>query len=88
MKYVIIDHGGLELPIIFCDIINHNVFAHLHPVSAGEVRLYGADGPNPDACCCENAIRVAVSGQSTTLKLKSRPEDEEIIARELMRHYH
>lgn len=87
MKYVIVEQSGLELPIIFPDVINHNLFACWRPVSAGEVRIYGAEEPLPDACCCENAIRVAAFGNSTTLKLKSRPEDGELIARELMRHY-
>jgi len=88
MKYVIIDRDGLELPIIFDDILNHSTFSHLNPVSAGVVRIYGTDNPLPDASCCENAIRVSASGESTPLELKSRPEDSEIIAMNLMRHYH
>jgi hypothetical protein len=87
MKYVIIDHDELELPIIFDDIIKHDTFKHLRPISAGEVRIYGADGPLPNACCCENAIRVSVSGRSVTLGLPSRPEDALIIANNIMRHY-
>ena len=67
MKYVIIDHEGLELPIIFDDIIQHSSFSHLKPVSAGVVRICGG---------------------STSLNLKSRPEDEEIITKKLMEHYH
>lgn len=88
MKYVIIDHVGLELPIIFPDILNHSTFIELRPVSAGEVQIYGADGPLPDACCCENALRGCTYGKSVSLNLKSRPEDSELIAKELMRHYH
>jgi hypothetical protein len=88
MKYVIVDVGGLELPIIFPDIINHSQFKGWCPVSAGEVQLYGANGQLEGACCCENAIDVSVFGKSVTLELKSRPEDKEIIERELMRHYH
>ena len=41
-----------------------------------------------DAYCCENAIRVCACGGSTSLNLKSRPEDEEIITKKLMEHYY
>jgi len=88
MKYVIVNVDGLELPIIFPDIINHSRFQNFNPISAGEVELYGAQEPLKTTCCCENAIDVNVFGQSTTLELKSLPEDAVIIQRELMRHYH
>jgi hypothetical protein len=88
MKYVIVDVEGLELPIIFPDIINHSQFKGWCPVSAGEVQLYGAQGPLESTCCCENAIDVSAFGGSTSLNLKSRPQDAEIIRTELMRHYH
>ena len=88
MKYVIYDAGGFEIPIIFPDIINHSDFAHYQPVSAGYCYVYGANEPLPDACCVENALRISVSGESTSLGLKTRPEDEAILAKELMRHYH
>ena len=88
MKYVICDYDGLELPIIFHDIFKHSDFKDFKPVSAGEVKLYGEKGPIEGACCCENAIRVDAFGKSTTLGLKSRPQDEEIIRKELTRHYH
>ena len=88
MKYVIMDHEGLELPIIFPDIIDHSQFKGWSPISAGEIRLYGAQEPREDTCCCENAIDVSADGGSVTLNLKSRPQDAEIIRSELMRHYH
>lgn len=88
MKYIIFKDCGQECAIIFPDIINHSRFQNFNPISAGEVELYGAQEPLKTTCCCENAIDVNVFGQSTTLELKSRPEDAVIIQRELMRHYH
>lgn len=104
MKYIIIDCNGLELPIIFQDIISHSSFETRHEtdetgkvhrffgsdeiVAAGEIRLYGSDEPLPNACCCENAIQVSTFGKSVGLGIPSRPEDNEVIAREIMRHYH
>ena len=88
MKYVIVDVEGLELPIIFPNVIQHCDFKNWKPVSAGEVQLYGAQGPLESTCCCENAIDVSAFGGSTSLNLKSRPQDAEIIRTELMLHYH
>lgn len=88
MKYVMIDFGGTETPIMFPEFLPHTMMAGRNIVSAGEFNIYGTDEPLPNACCCENAIRVSVFGESISLKVKSRPEDAEIIARTLMRHYH
>ena len=89
MKYVIVEEDGIEVPIIFPDIIKHSTFSALKPVSAGFVNFYGDDGPIENACCCNNAIRVSwQGGGSVSLKLQSREEDEEIIRKELHKHYH
>jgi len=103
MKYIIVDHNGLELPIIFPDIIVHTAFetrswkddkGNVHKffgsdeiVAAGEIHLYGTDEPLPNACCAENAIRVSAFGKSVGLGIPSRPKDSKEIAKELMRHY-
>ena len=87
MKYVICDHGGIEVPIIFPDLLNHSDFAGFRPVSAGFVSIYGDDKPKEGACCCENGMRVSVHGKSVGLGIGSRPEDEDILLKELMRHY-
>ena len=84
MKYVMLPS---DIPIIFPDVIQHLTFFNLHPISAGFVHLYGDDKPLEGACVCSNAIRVSVYGESVSLGLKSRPQDEAIITRELHRHY-
>lgn len=88
MKYVIIMRHGLELPVIFPEVIDHDTFRNMNPIAAGEIELYGEDKPLPNSCSCDNAIRVRVFGKSTTLNLKSRPEDQDLITREILRHYH
>ena len=87
MKYIIFDKLGLETPLIFEDIVEHSTFQHLKIISAGEVTLYGADGPIENACSCNNDIEVSAFGKSVTLGVKSRPEDAKIIHRALTRHY-
>jgi len=88
MKYVIVVEHGREVPIIFPNVIQHCDFTNWKPVSAGEVQLYGAQGPLESTCCCENAIDVSAFGGSMSMNLKSRPQDAEIIRTELMLHYH
>ena len=87
MKYIIFKDDFQEVPIIFPEIINHSQFVGLRPISAGFVNLYGDDRPLEGACCSDNAIRVWVGGESTGLRLKSRPEDQEILEKALMLHY-
>jgi len=88
MKYVIVDYLGIETPIIFEEIVDHcSFYERFNIVSAGFVKIYGTEKPIPNACCCENAMKVSVWGESTTLKLKSRPEDEKIILDSIHRHY-
>ena len=90
MKYVILEKDGLELPIIFPDIIDHSTFAHIprsKPISAGFLEVYGDDCELEGATICEKAIKVYAHGMSVSLKLSNRPEDSDILARELMRHY-
>jgi len=88
MKYVIIEQNNCEMPIIFPTELQHSTFQHLNPIAAGEVTFYGADEPLPHACCCENAIRVGAFGKSVSLGLHSRPQDTELIANAIMKHYH
>jgi hypothetical protein len=35
MKYIVIPYKGLEVPIVFPDVIQHDLFTFLHPISAG-----------------------------------------------------
>lgn len=89
LKYIIVKTGGHELPIIFSPIISHIDAAHgfraisdtpySNIVAAGFCRIEVRD------TVCPADIVVDCRGQSTTLKVKSRKEDAEIIKRELNR---
>ena len=81
-KYVIIEHNGLDLPIIFNQIFNHSDFKDVgHIVSAGFVRI--TEVKEVAGMFEMHSEPVAVCyGESTTLKLKSRPMlDAEAIKR-------
>ena len=74
MKYIIFEDDGLEFPVIFPAVAQHNsIIAHskwggkLTPVSAGFVALDF------------NAKDIFAYGDSFSLKLKSRPVDSAII---------
>jgi hypothetical protein len=76
LKYVIVTSMGLEVPIIFPALLDHNYVAQgYNAVSAGYVSVQ----PRGDG------FFVDVWGKSTTLGLQSRPEDVAIIVRELTR---
>ena len=70
MKYVILKELGIEVPIMFPDMVPHNTQADKEPISAGKFRI------SIDV----NDKRIYhVWGESTGLKLQSRPEDADII---------
>lgn len=75
MKYVIVVDCGVEVPIIFNDIIDHDsVVGNRKAISAGKVSFpHGKE-----------KTLVSCWGRSTTLNLRSRFEiDEEIIQKTL-----
>ena len=75
-KYIIWDNGLNECVMIFSNHIMHaNVALALNitPISAGFVE-FTSNG---------DMINVIVSGDSVSLRCKSRPEDANIIANEL-----
>lgn len=63
MKYIIIEYMSMEVPVFFPDIVPHGIFAYLNPISAGFTE----------------ATVNGAHGSSVGLKLKSRPQDAEII---------
>lgn len=74
MKYIIFETlNGLRVPIIFPDFIDHsdirNQCPMYKPLSAGRIH-YNND-----------ETTLICTGESTTLRLKSLPEDEEFINR-------
>lgn len=74
MKYIIIDGSMCEMPFIFPTLVDHDVMAKMvsnvgKPVSAGFVDI-DADG-------------IYAHGKSTSLGIKSRPFDTEVIERHM-----
>ena len=72
MKYIIIKNQGVEVPIMFPDIVQHNTFADMNPISAGKFGIGNFDIGTFN-------VDWKVYGESTSLKLQSRPEDADII---------
>ena len=70
MKYVIIEVMDMEVPIIFSDFIDHTNFLHMKPISAGKCKV---------DIDLDKGVFYIVYGKSVSLKLKSRPEDAELI---------
>jgi hypothetical protein len=72
LKYIIVEIDGLECAIVFNDVLIHKDIAKdMDVVSAGFCEL-GID-----------YVGVIAYGESTSLELKSRPEDEKIIEKTL-----
>jgi hypothetical protein len=76
MKYVIIEKMGMEVPLMFPDCVSHETFADMNPISAAKfkINLIPMSGEFGDT-----TNNVITYGESTSLKLKSRPEDADII---------
>ena len=86
MKYVIYEHDGIEVPVIFTELTQHSdVGVKFHkPVSGGfvdmEIKTSSADllyrsGGASDS----HHISYSCYGKSTSLRLDSRPEDSAIL---------
>lgn len=75
MKYVIKREQGIEVPIVFSSLITHSSICNRGSiVSAGFCVIDGYD-------------RTQCYGESTSLGLKSRPEDTSILKRNLFTFY-
>jgi hypothetical protein len=70
MKYVIVEKMGIEVPLMFPDCVPHETFADMKPVSAAKF-FVSVDSK-------DNKVYTTY-GESTSLKLKPRPEDADII---------
>ena len=75
MKYIIVDWNGLEVPLIFPCFWKHDDFA----------RNYWGMGPVVSAGFLkqDDCGNLYTTGRSDSLGVKSRPEDLEIITRQL-----
>ena len=75
-KYIIFKSNGLEIPVIFPPLLNHNEikYGFFEPISAG--------------FCCFNLLdkTVNVWGKSISLNLNSRKEDAEILIKCFLPH--
>ena len=66
MKYVIVEQMGLEVPVVFSELMRHDLMAKLgKPVSAG--------------FCAVDSDGFSCWGKSITLKLESRTEDSNLL---------
>ena len=68
-KYVIIETHGIEVSIVFSELLNHSIFSNLNPISAGFVWIK------------DNNVKTG--DESIGLELSSRPQDYSIISRDL-----
>jgi len=67
-KYVITEHGEI---IVFPELIQHSTFRNFNPISAGFI-YFGLNEDGNPTCSCY--------GDSVSLNLKSRPEDDTKLA--------
>jgi hypothetical protein len=58
--------------IVFSELFTHDEFKNFDPISAGFISI-GAEGRHEPKCSCH--------GESVSLKLKSRPEEDTELAR-------
>jgi hypothetical protein len=66
-KYIIIELAGVEVPLVFSEFLTHEEAAGRHKVqSAG-------------FCELDAAGKWVTSGQSVSLRLVARPQDDEIL---------
>lgn len=76
MKYIIINHGELEVPIIFSELMSHNDIGRNYDVVAAGFCRITTEEPEKDNV----QATIRCWGGSVTLKKQSRREvDEEII---------
>lgn len=75
-KYIILELGGMVLPIVFTDLLAHADVAR--PLCAQRGEVIGAG-----FCYINECGTYTCYGESVGLKVKSRPEDSDILNRYL-----
>lgn len=86
-KYIIKVIRGVEVAILFDPLISHCDIGTCHE-SRGETISAGFFGASSAPTDEDNkAICVGVWGKSVTLKMDSRPEDEDLIKKVLRKEY-
>ena len=73
-KYIIVEDHGLEVPIVFCPLLQHKDVAKPYSkvISAGFCSVHKDINDVTNWKCW---------GESISLKLDSRPEDEEVLTK-------
>lgn len=81
MKYIIVEYGGCEVPILFDDIIEHCKMADAWEkvISAGECQIIATNQRNETLSTVTNEFNIQAYGKSVSLNLNSRPDDAMII---------
>lgn len=69
VKYIITNNDEI---IVFTELLNHSDFKRFDPISAGFISI-GVDKAGNPTCGCW--------GESISLNMKSRPEEDAIIAK-------
>jgi hypothetical protein len=78
MKYIVIDSGGLELPILFPDVIKHKDIPVKNAISAGTVQIWTSE---------DGTINVSCFGESVSLKVKSRASEDSNLIKQMITGY-
>jgi hypothetical protein len=73
LKYIIIQHAGMEVPLVFSRFLQHGDVAGTRKIESAGFCELDASG------------KWVVVGESTSLNLKVRPQDSEILNAHLMR---
>ena len=91
MKYIVYeDYSGLEIPILFPDIVDHrdiatkmgiNGIMHTDLKSAGFCTVTSCNKVLPGQYGPTEFIKVSTYGKSVTLNLSSREKDGDLISR-------
>lgn len=88
MKYVMFDVDGIDVPVVFPEVIQHYQMvvntiwgSKVTPVSAGKITMTVFKEFDHRRGVEETSIEVQAYGESISLELKSRPEDSDILTR-------
>lgn len=86
MKYIIIEDDGIEVPIIFSELLKHiDVKGQRKVISAGfcQIDVKTILGEDPNGSEDKSVLSVNCGGKSVGLGVKSRAEDAELIKKHL-----
>lgn len=87
LKYIVVERYGVECAIVFNSILGHNeICSGRNVIAAGNCVIVSPhDAKGWGTVTCSDAMEVYAGGESTTLKIHSRPEDAALILATLKR---